>query len=337
MAKKSRLSELKTHLKEKNPQKLYLMYGEEAYGKKLYINRLCELVDDSGFSDFNKIVLDAKDASFTEIDDSIESFPMMTDKKLVIIRDSGIFKKSNEEQREYWTKRINDIPEYVVLIFDEHEVDKRSALYKKAAKLGVDVEFEYMNETELVTWVEREVLKERKKIAKDVAQYFVSICDEGMANIKNELDKLINYCDDVITKTDVEKIVSKAVGVKVFELTDCMMSKNANGALSILKDLKTAKEPAFKILYLLSSTFEKMLRCSLMLSEGQSYAEIASKIGVAPFIAQKYANSARGFGENYLADRVIEVAQIDLAIKNGETGDWDALEKYVLDSCEKVG
>jgi hypothetical protein len=57
---------------------------------------------------------------------------------------------------------------------------------------------------------------------------------------------------------------------------------------------------------------------------------------VSPFIAQKYTNSARGFGENYLVDRIIAAANIDLDIKNGQISDWDALELYVLDSCEKI-
>ncbi|MBQ3038009.1 MAG: DNA polymerase III subunit delta, partial [Clostridia bacterium] len=221
-------------------------------------------------------------------------------------------------------------------IFDEKEIDKRSALYKKVSKLGVDVEFEYLNETDLVTWVEREVLSEHKKIDKSVAQYFVSICDEGMANIKNELEKLISYCGETITKTDVDKIVSKAVGVRIFELTDCIMAKNVNGALTILRDLKTVKEPAFKVLYLLSSTFDKMLKCALLMAEGNNYNDIAQKVGLAPFIVRKYTDSARGFGENYLMDRIIEAAEIDFSIKSGEVSDWDALEKYVLDSCEMV-
>jgi len=337
MAKKSRLAELKAQLKGKNPSSLYLFFGEEEYLKKVYVNRIFSLVDDGGFEEFNKITIDFKSCSLSEIDDAIDSFPVMCEKKIILIRKSGIFYKANEEQKEYWLNRMDNLPDYAILIFDESEVDKRSALYKKAAKLGVDVEFEYINETELVTWVLREVLKEKKKMSKDVAQYFVSICDSGMSGIKNELDKLLNYCGQTITKTDVEKIVSKAVGVKVFELTDRIMAKNADGALSILSDLKTVKEPAFKILYLLLSTFDKMLKSSLLLSQGMGYTEIASKIGVAPFVAQKYANSARGFGENYLTDRISEVAELDLAIKNGEVGEWEALENYVLECCQMLG
>ena len=336
MAKKSRLDELKIQIKENKLSGIYLMYGAEVYRKEQFIKKLSDMIDDGGLGEFNKIIIDGKNADFNEFDDAIESFPMMCEKKLVLIKDSNIFYKPKEEQKEYWSKRLDDIPDYIILIFDEKEIDKRSALYKKVSKLGVDVEFEYLNETDLVTWVEREVLSEHKKIDKSVAQYFVSICDEGMANIKNELEKLISYCGETITKTDVDKIVSKAVGVRIFELTDCIMAKNVNGALTILRDLKTVKEPAFKVLYLLSSTFDKMLKCALLMAEGNNYNDIAQKVGLAPFIVRKYTDSARGFGENYLMDRIIEAAEIDFSIKSGEVSDWDALEKYVLDSCEMV-
>ena len=147
---------------------------------------------------------------------------------------------------------------------------------------------------------------------------------------------LIAYCDETITKTDVEKIVSKAVGVKVFELTDCIMAKNVDKCLSILNDLKTVKEPAFRILYLLSQTFDKMLYSLLLISEGENYQDVAKKLSLAPFIAKKYINSSRSFGENYLTDRIIKVAEIDYAIKDGQIGEWEALENYVIESCQMI-
>lgn len=336
MAKESGIKELKKQLSQGIVNGIYLLYGEEVFIKDSYVKKIIDLIDDGGMPDFNKLVFDGEKADISEIDDAIESFPMMCEKKLILIKDSRIFSKAKEEIKQYWLNRLDSIPDYVVLVFDEKEVDKRSALLKKVAKFGACFEFEVMNENDTVTWVERQVLNSGKKIAKDVAQYFVSVCDDGLSNVKNELDKLLNYCEKQIGKSDVDKIVSKAVGVKVFELTNHIMSKNPDGAMKILNDLKTVKEPAFKLLYLLSGTFDKMLRCSLLLAEGNSYSDIAAKIKVAPFIAQKYANSARGFGENYLVDRIIAAANIDLQIKNGQIGDWEALELYVIDSCEKI-
>lgn len=336
MPKDSCMTDLKKQIKTGNINGVYLLYGQEVFVKDSYLKKMTELIDDGGMPDFNKIFIDAQKTDLSEIDDAIESFPVMCEKKLIILKDSKIFKNPKEEVKEYWSKRLDSIPDYVVLIFDEKEIDKRSALLKKISKIGFVCEFEIMSENDTVTWVERQVLNNGKKIDKSVAQYFVSVCDEGLSNVKNELDKLLSYCDKQIGKSDIDKIVSKAVGVKVFELTNHIMSKNADGAMKILSDLKTVKEPAFKLLYMLSGTFDKMLRSSLLLAEGNSYSDIATKIKVAPFIAQKYANSARGFGENYLAERIIAAANIDLQIKNGQIGDWEALELYVIDSCEKI-
>ena len=337
MAKQtSKLPELKKQIKENKLKGIYLLYGEEVYLKKVYLKQMTEMIDYGGFEDFNLINIDIKESDISEIDDSIESFPVMCENKVIIIKNSGIFYKPDENEKKYWSERFDNIPDYVILIFDEENVDKRSTLYKKVVKNGLDVEFCHMQPAEIVTWVLRETMKEKKKMDKNVAEYFVSLCDEGMSYVKNELDKLLCYCENEITKSDVDRLVSKAVGVRVFELTDCMMADNTEGALAVLKDLKTIKEPAFKVLYLLFSAFDKMLRALLMLQNGENYNDIAAKIGAAPFVVKKYINGAKIFGEDFLTDRVIKVAEIDLAIKNGEIGDWEALEDYVMDSCRKI-
>lgn len=332
MAKENNFTILKQQIREKNPGRMYLLYGEEVYLKETYLARLSKLVPDGGFADFNRIVLDGKSLTPEKADDALESFPMMSEKKLVLIQDSGIFKSANAETKEYWTKRLADIPDYVMLIFDEKEVDKRSALYKTAAKAGLDVEFTYIQEYELVAWVEREAGKAGKKITKDNAQYLIAVCDPGLASLNRELDKLIHYCGEEIYRTDIDKVVSKAMHVQVFALADRIAEGNADGAMQLLADLETAREPAFKLLYLLFASFDKMLHCKLMLAEGASPAEVAKKVGIAPFLVNKYAGAARKLSNQYLADRVAAVAQIDMAIKSGEIGEWQALEQYVLDS-----
>lgn len=336
MAKQSAVTELKKKLGSGNVDGIYLLYGQEVYIKDSYVKKMLDMIDDGGMADFNKLIFDGEKADIGEIDDAIESFPIMSEKKVILIKNSMIFSKAKEEIKQYWLKRLDNIPDYLTLIFDEKSIDKRNAVYKKISSLGTVVEFEVMDEDDTVTWVERQVMNNGKKIAKDVAKYFVSVCDAGLSNVKNELDKLLCYCDNKIGKSDVDRIVSKAVGVRVFELTDHIMSKNPDGAMKILSDLKTIKEPAARLMYILSSTFDKMLYSALAVAEGKSYSEIAQKIKATPYIAQKYANSARSFGENYLVDRIIAAANIDLDIKNGLVGDWEALELYVIDSCEKI-
>ena len=96
-----------------------------------------------------------------------------------------------------------------------------------------------------------------------------------------------------------------------------------------LADLKTVKENVFTLIYLMLSTFEKMLRVKLM--NGASQAEVASGIGVPLLVARKYINSAKGFSEDSLVWMLRRVAEIDLAIKEGRVEEWNALEQYVAE------
>lgn len=336
MAGNTGFIELKKQIKDKNLKNLYLFFGDEEYIKNIYIDKIKELIPDGGLPDFNHISMDEKDLSFDAIDDALESFPMMTEKKLVIIKNSDIFYKTKEDIKEFWIKRLKDIPEYVTLIFDEGKIDKRSSLYKTVSKFGLGVEFEYLSETDMVLWIEREVRKNKKTITRNNAQYLAGVCGSGLSYVKHELEKLIDFSENEITLSDIDRTVAKSLDIRVFELADAIMNGNADYAVSLMNDFKTVKESAFKILYLLSGTFDKMLRSKLMLAEGASFNEIAEKTGLKPFIARKYAENGKKFKENYLIERITRVADIDLDIKEGNIDEWIALEQYVRENfCVK--
>lgn len=326
---------LKEQIKSGNLQNLYLFFGEETFIKDTYLGIMEKQIPDDGFADFNKIFLDGKNADADKIDDAFDAFPMMAEKKLVIIKDSGIFKLKQDggssADKDFWQRRLSSLSDFAIVIFDEKEVDKRSALYKLLSKNGLAVEFQYMNDYELIAWIVREVQKNGKKINKSSAEHLLSLCDPGISNVKNELDKLFNYCGDEIYASDIDKVVSKPISVVIFEITDAIMNKNGEAALRILMKLKDSKSSAFGILYLLSSGFDKILKTKLLLDGGATYDIVASKLKVAPFIARKYADNAKKFTRDFLVDRIIKTAEYDMKIKQGELDDWTALMQYIFE------
>lgn len=330
--KKNGLTELRRQIKEKSFGRLYLFFGEEEYLKDEYVMRLRSALPEDPMADFNYTKLEGGEHTAEEIDNAIEEYPVMAEKRVVEMVNTGFLKKCPADLSDFLKKRLADLPEYVVLIFREKEVDKRSAVYKALVKYGLTVECSYLSENDLVDWVSRYVMDARKKIKRQDAQYLIHLCDEGLHYIKNELDKLISYCGEEVTRADMDRIVSKSVHVRVFEMTDGIMEQNADKALSVLEELKAAKESAFKILYLLSSTFDKMLYALLLAEDGAPYAEMASKLGVPPFIAQKYVRGAEGLSKDFLISRVCAIAEIDLRIKQGLTNEWAALEYFVAES-----
>ena len=327
---------LKQQLKKGEIGNLYLFFGEEVYIKDSYVKYMQKLIPDDGFSDFNCILLDGKTAS-ERIDDAIDAFPVMSDRKVIIVKDSGIFKaraEGGEDAREFWRERLNNLPDFVILIFDEQDADKRGSLYKTVAAKGLAVEFNYLDDFELVSWIMREAQKSGKKISKSAAEYLLSLCDPGISNIKNELDKLFNYCGDEIYQSDIEKVVSAPLSVVIFDITDAIMKGNRDKAVKILLKLQENKISAFNIMYLLSSNFDKLLHCKLLLKDGAGYDAIASKLKMSPYIAKKYIADCKGFSEEFLIERICKTAEYDLKIKQGLIDEQTALMQYFFEAIK---
>lgn len=333
------LTELKRQIKENDIKPLYLFYGEEDFLKERYIGQISELVPDGGFPEFNHIYLTGA-LPFSDYDEALEAFPMMTDRKLIVIKNSGILKSPNsrrddgahstEENKLFWLEKLKRVSDDNVIIFSETSADKRGAIYKEIAKKGVVVEFEYMSDADLVTWVIKQCLDKRRKISKDAAQRLVSRVDPGLNNLHNELNKLFDFCGEEIYSSDIDRVVSKSLNVITFDLTNAIMTGNAQKALAVLNDVKAnSRDSAFAVLYLMLASFEKILHAKLL--GRRSVNEIAAELGAAPFIARRYIDSAKGFSEDALVKMVTRVAEIDLDIKEGKCDEWTALYEYVAE------
>ncbi len=340
MAKKSNdIIELKEQLKESRLQKLYLFYGDEEFLKEHYIKKIEGMVDDCGLEEFNRIRIEGT-SDYSVYDDAFEGMPMMTDKRTLLVRDSNIFttRRSGsivpptDSQKAFWEDKFSRLSDDTVVIFCEKNVDARSALFKTAKKVGFAVNCEFMPENELASFAVRDAAKANKKMDMSVAQYFVSVIEPGLNNLNRELDKLINFCGDVIYKSDVDRVVSKAMSVQIFDIIDGITEKNAEKIFAVINNLKTQKESPFGILYLIYSNVEKMLK--LKLAGVSSRNAAVSVLGGSPWLAGKYFDSSRKFDTDTLIQMTVRVPEIDYEIKQGLVSEWQALETYIFNAIK---
>ena len=340
MAKKNDIIELKEQLSEKKLQKLYVFYGDEEYLKEHYIKKIEELVPDCGLEEFNRIRLEGT-PDYSVYDAAFEGMPMMTDKRTLLVRDSNIFttRRSGtivpptDSQKAFWEDKFKRLSDDTVVIFCEKNVDARSALFKSAQKAGFAVKCEYMPENELTSWAVRTAKHAGKKMDNSVAAYLVSIIDPGLNSLTNELNKLINFCDEIIYKSDVDRVVSKSMSVQVFDIIDGIIDRNSQKVFSVVNNLKTQKESPFGILYLIYSNVEKMLRLKLSNTTNKNAAH--ALLGGSPWMAGRYLENSTKFDLPTLTRMVTRVPEIDFEIKNGRVSEWQALETYIFEAMAK--
>jgi DNA polymerase-3 subunit delta len=88
------LADLKQQLKTKQTQKVYLFYGPEKFLLEYYLKELKAMVLNPDTQDFNLTFFENK-VKPRQIIDACETYPVFTEKKMVIVRDSGFFKASS--------------------------------------------------------------------------------------------------------------------------------------------------------------------------------------------------------------------------------------------------
>ncbi len=324
------LKNLRVDIKSGTLKNSYLIFGDEDFLKHHYIETIKKMVVEEDLEEFNLTVFEGEKQDFEEISMALNTPPMMAEKKLIVIKDSRIFKSANEEQKEFWVKVFENTYEDVCLIFDESVVDKRSVLYKAFIKTGESVECAYVQGVELTNWVARGCRGAGKSIGEKEISYLISCCDGGMNSIKRELEKLFSFCDtDRITIADIDKIVTKAPQNRVFEMINDMLSGNGKKVFEKLEELKTLKESAFGVLGLLCSNFEKILRVKLMLEKGMPYRNVAAELKIFPRQMQVYSSAAEKFSKPFLREAITKISEIDLDIKSGKTKDWLAVERFL--------
>ena len=315
-----------SHIKENNFQNVYLLYGEERYLKRQYTEKLKKAL--VGDDTMNVHFYEGKDVPVTEIIDLAETMPFLAERRVIFLSDSGLFKSGGEQMAQY----LEAPNETTFFVFTESEVDKRSKLFKTVSSKGCAVEFTAQDENTLKRWIGGLLAKEGLKITESTVLLFLSKTGTDMENIQTELEKLISYClgKGVVTSEDVETICTTRLQDRIFDMTEAVARKQTSAALSLYYDLLALKVSPLQILSMLARQYNLMLQAKELKKRGVPDREIASKIGVPPFVVSKYLSQASKYKSSELRNALERCAQADQDVKTGLMNDKMSVELIIL-------
>ena len=316
---------------------IYLLYGEEKF---LLDNCLKKIKKKFGelLQGINYVIIDE-----TLIDDliyNIESPAFGYDNKLIIVKNSGLFKKDGRKKQgtpiqEKIASYINENTLIdVVVVFIEDSADKNN-VFDAISKKGIVVEFTELNESALVKKLKQIANLYKVNISEQDLKYFIEVSGTNMQFLINEIRKLIEFAgpNGTITKNSIDKLSIKQIDSVIFDLTDNLGNKQISKALNVLDDLIYNKEPLQKILVTLYNHFKKLYLCSLAIKLNK---DIATSIGLKPnqtFLVNKYKRSLTYFKESELRAILDELLNLDYNSKNGKIDLEIGLRSILCNYC----
>ncbi len=308
-------------------KKVYLLYGEEAYLRSQYRDRLKAALSGEGDT-MNVSTYSGKEVNPSEIIDLAETLPFFTDRRLIILEDTGFFKNGCDSLAEY----VKEISESTCIVFVEETGDKRGRLYKSVKNSGRAVEFARQEEAILKKWILGQIKKESRQISEGALLLFLQRTGNDMENISRELEKLLCYTlqKDTITALDVEAVCTVQTTNRIFDMINAVAAKQQKVALQLYYDLLTLREPSMRILFLLARQFNLLMQVKQLRKEGISPSVIAEKTGLHSFVVQKYIAQAAKFSDKTLRSAVEECVELETAVKTGRMNDIMSVELLLV-------
>lgn len=314
-------------IKNNTFSQIYLLYGEEAYLRKQYKDKLKNALSAEGDT-MNCHYYEGKDISVGEIIDLAETMPFLAERRVIVMENTGLFKHGGEALADYLAAPSPT----AFFVFAETEIDKRSKLFKAVQNKGVAVEFAVQDENTLKRWILGMIKRENKNISENALQAFLNKTGTDMENIHKELEKLFCYCldKDSITEADIEEICTQRISNQIFEMVNAVAEKRQRKALSLYYDLLALREAPMRILFLVGRQFNILLMVKEMKKKGYDNKTIASKAGIPPFSVGKYAAQASKFKSADLRQAVRECVEADEAVKTGRMNDKMSVELLLV-------
>lgn len=318
---------LQEDIRTGNFKRAYLLYGEEAYLRQQYKEKLVKALNPDGDT-MNFTKYQGKGIEIKEMLDLCETMPFFADKRVILVENSGFFKNKCDELADY----LKEPADYLHLIFVEEEVDRRSRMYKAVKACGRISEFAKQDEKTLIRWAAGILSREGRKITEKNMELFLTKTGTDMGNIRMELEKLITYTmgREVVTAEDVEAVCTTRTVNKIFEMVRAVTEKNQEKALELYYDLLTLKEPPMRILFLLSKQYRQLFLAKQMTGEGASRNEIAARLGVPGFVAGNIISCARAYTSEELRQAETDFIEAEEAVKTGRLQDVLSVELLII-------
>ena len=322
-------TELERSLREE-PKPLYLLVGPERYLR----DTAALSVTEAGLR--STLLREFNEASFNLTRDSVQSaiaaaeqLPMMSDRRVVRVRD---FARLREADEETLIRYLNNPAPTTVMIFAADDLDKRKKSTKALLDNCVVVDFPALKDAEAKAWAKTR-LKELKVAADDaVLSEIISLVGTDIQTLFNEIDKLASAVADTgrITPDVVDELIGRSRELSNFELGDHLLANNRKRALETLHRLLDDGAEPVMLIGLIAGNYHRLALAKSLLAKG-GREEVFRNISLPPFKRDAYIANLQRNDAAKIARGLQLTAAADLAIKTSQATPRLQLELLV---CE---
>ncbi len=344
---------LKNSIKNGNIYNCYFIYGNDAYMKKFYVDKIIGKTADR--DDVFNFTAFSDECEMAQVSNAVEQLPLMNDRKCVLLTDYD-FEKSAKSEFDALKEIAETVPESTVFIiwcnnytFDVKKSDRAKKLAACVQKGGgMAVEVNHPSLSDLKRLLVNGAQKRNIKLAPNTAQRLIENCGDDINLLRSELEKLCAYCTaqniSEINSEIIEKVCVKSVEASVFDLAGEIFTLNITAAVNTLDNLFYLKTEAAVILHSIFTSFIDAYRVYSGVICGISIPQIAKDFGYGrrEFVLTKIKGFAAKMDNTKFKLCFEELTEADSRLKGFSCDEKGVLEQlviklvYIISKGEKI-
>lgn len=319
-------------LESKNLKDVYFLYGDEPYLLNQCINSFKHAVLTEATMDFNYSLFYAGDADVMQIRDAVETLPVFTPRRLVIVKNVHDFTDSELQQLE--PVITNQVDSTVLVLFAD-KIDKRKKMIKTIFDHAACVEFKKPYENQIPQWISYICKGVNLKIANEAVHRLHRLVGNNLTELENQIFKIQDYIGErqQIELADVNTVVSVSREESIFDFTKALGQKDRVLALEQLVNLLDQGQNEISIVSLVARHMRLLLTVRTGMDQGIGGAKLASIANVPSYYIESYCDQARLWPVKKIEDAIMVLHETDKALKSSPLSSHIWLENLVLKSC----
>lgn len=319
------------NIKDKNFEKIYFLHGEEPFYIDLITNAIVENALEEHEKDFNQSILYGKDSDVQAIIADAKGYPMMAERRLVVVKEAQDLKKI-EELESYFDKPSDQT--VFVINYKYKKFDSRKKVFKAASKNGLAFQSAKIPEYKLLDWINMFAKEMGYGINPKAAMLLMEFLGNDLSKISNELEKLEILVEKgtTINEVHIEENIGISKDYNAFELVNAIGTRDISKANRIVDyfNHNPKATPLIVVVSNLFNHFQKLMK--IHFAENKSREGLASALRVPPFIAGELQKSAKIYNPKKIAANIAILHEYDLKAKgvgNASATDGELLKEMI--------
>ena len=197
-----------------------------------------------------------------------------------------------------------------------------SALAKAVARAG-DLLVYDVAKKQLPDWVAEQFARLGASADRDACRALVEAVGDDVGDLSSEVQKLATWANgEQITRENVEELAVGRAETPIFAVTDAWGRRDVAATLHATESLldRSHRPRSGELIRLVASLVGhvgRVRKISRLADEGVRTKEIAGRLKVHPFVAEKSAKQAANFSPDELAQAMVRLAALDAGAKGG--------------------